>query len=212
MTESSLRTDGGCRPPRRGDSRPRPSGLVQLGRLSARQLRRGDRAAAVQARRHRPRDLPDVPDRSPYEHGRLAPRRLGDELHRHVDVRRWPLRGDGPRPLCDARPHHPFPGARQARRAARRPCRAGQADPRPCLPAGRRPPGRRALLQLQRHAEAHPRAQRAAHDRPGSRGLRRAGRRQRAEARPGPAARRRCARPAGRRDCRKRIPRPAAPP
>ena len=57
--------------------------------------------------------------------------------------------------------HHPFPRARPARPAARRPCRAGQADARPRLPAGHRPAGRRALLQLQRHVEAHPRAQRA---------------------------------------------------
>ena len=40
------------------------------------------------------------------------------------------------------------------------PCRAGPADPRPRLPAGRGQAGRRALLQLQRHPEARPRAQR----------------------------------------------------
>ena len=42
----------------------------------------------------------------------------------------------------------------QAGIAARRPCRAGQADPRPRLPAGRGQAERRDLLQLQRHAEA----------------------------------------------------------
>ena len=49
----------------------------------------------------------------------------------------------------------------QAGIAARCACRAGEADARPRLPAGRRQAERRALLQLQRHAEAHPRAQRA---------------------------------------------------
>ena len=83
--------------PTRRDARPRQSRLVQLGRLPALELRRGDRAAAVQARRAGPRHRPHVPDRGPYEHGRIDPRRRGDELHRHVDVRRRPLRRDGAR-------------------------------------------------------------------------------------------------------------------
>ena len=50
----------------------------------------------------------------------------------------------------------------QAGIAARRACRAGQADPRACLPAGRGQAGRRALLQLQRHLEAGEPAERTA--------------------------------------------------
>ena len=56
----------------------------------------------------------------------------------------------------------------KAGHAARRACRAGPADARPRLPAGRRPAGRRALLQLHRHAQAREHAPTdPRHDRPG---------------------------------------------
>ena len=93
---------GGCRRPARRDARSRQSGLVQLGRFPAVELCRGDRPPAVQARRSWARHLPHVPDRRPHEHGRIDPRRRGDELHRHVDVRRRPVRGHGARALRDA--------------------------------------------------------------------------------------------------------------
>ena len=48
----------------------------------------------------------------------------------------------------------------QAGQAARRACRAGPPDPRPRLPPGRGQAGRRALLQLHRHAQASEPAQR----------------------------------------------------
>ena len=80
--------------------------------------------------------------------------------------------------------HHPFHRPRQARRAARRPCRAGPPDPRPCCSStGVVRAGRRAVLQLHRHAEARTRAQRAGMTGPVGQGLCRAGRGGRAEAR-----------------------------
>ena len=60
------------------------------------------------------RDRPHVPDRGAHEHGRLDPRRRGDELHRHGLVRRRPLRRHGRGPLRHARPAPAFHRPRQA--------------------------------------------------------------------------------------------------
>src|SRR5205807_2015615 len=79
----------------RRDAGWRQSRMVQLGRLSDIELRGGDRPVAVQARRARSGPGPDASDRRPYEYGRVDPRRGGDELHRHVDVRRRAVRRDG---------------------------------------------------------------------------------------------------------------------
>ena len=81
--------------------------------------------------------------------------------------------------------------------AARCPCRTGQADPRPRFPPGRGQAERRALLQLQRDAEAHPRAQRAGMTGPVGAAYDELVAGRRVEARPGAGARGRRARPAG---------------
>ena len=49
----------------------------------------------------------------------------------------------------------------QDRCSARRSCGAGEADPQPRLPSRRRQAGRRGLLQLHGHAEAHQREERS---------------------------------------------------
>ena len=99
----------------RGAQRPTPTiPAGTAGAISRAAASPGPPAGCCSSPTVRVAESPHVPDRSAYEHGRLAPRRCGHELHRYVDVRRRALRGHGAGPFCDARPDHSLPRARQA--------------------------------------------------------------------------------------------------
>ena len=161
-----IRADGGRRRPARRDARSGQSRLVQLGRLPA-------RSASPQ----RPAGCCSSPTGRAAAICRMFPTEahmnMGGSLHggsvmSFIDMSMF---AGG---LCAGmeRGHYVtldltthFLARGQAGLAARRACRAGQADPRPRLPPGRRQAERRALLQLQRHAEAgEPAATRPSHD------------------------------------------------
>ena len=142
--------------PHRRARRPDNPGWYSWGDFPRGSFRGADRAAAVQARRRGAGAVPHVPDRSAPQHGRVDPRRRGDELHRHGAVRRRPLRRDGRGPLCDARLRDPFHRPRPDRRAAGRASCGWSGRPRAAMSScrGHCEQDGAADPQLHRHAEA----------------------------------------------------------
>ena len=135
-----MRTLPACGRPRAGPIPTIPAGTAGA-TFPRGQLRRATGRSCSGPRRAGPRAGPHVPRRAT-EHGRVDPRRRGDELHRHGAVRRRALRGDGrghyvtldlatrssraARSGCRSMPMSGWSSRRRRARLPRRPLRAGR--------------------------------------------------------------------------------------